>query len=503
MLRSGRVAAALLFVAVMLVFAPALRNGFVWDDQNNLVQSGRLRSWHSAVEAFRHPALWSADVSGARVGTYRPLSLTTFVVDYKLYGLRAWGFHLTSILLHALCALVLFALFRVLVPDRSLAFALALLWAVHPVCVEAVVWINGRSEILALLFGSLALLSVATAERRASPATSAQVALCLLLALLGKETAIVFVPLAVWLAAAGRPRTATAVGAVAGSAVYFLLRGAALHGATLPPAGGTLAALRALPAVWIRALQVVVFPLDRSIAMAGSWLRALGAVELAAYYAASALLWALCGYLVWKRKKLMALGLVWWLTALAPVCLLVVMDWPGFHRWLYIGLPGLFLLLGLLIAPRLRPRARVVTVAVLLAGLVIFTERAIPVWHDDGRLFATMVLEQPDDAYGYESLGFIVHNAGRTSESVELWRQAAKLGSQNDIMYGYLAYELARADACDEALRTYRQSDPVPPYRFAEVEGACLQRAGRATEARPFFLRCASRVPACAAAIGQ
>ena len=116
--------------------------------------------------------MWSAGLPVGPVGTYRPLALASFVIDHKLGGGQAWLFHLSSVLLHGLTAVMLFRVLARLLPlgarppntrpdpaaDRRAAWALAAIWAVHPAAVEAVAWINGRSELFALLFGLVALL---------------------------------------------------------------------------------------------------------------------------------------------------------------------------------------------------------------------------------------------------------------------------------------------------------------------------------------------------------
>ncbi len=166
-------AAALLFV-VLVAFLPALRNGFAWD--------------HGPPPG--------------PMAAFRPLSTASLSMDQGLYGTSAAGFHFTSIVLHALAMLMVFLLLlRWSVPTRA-AFFLTLLIAFHPSCVEAVVWINGRSEIFALLFGAAALVMVSRRSIRRRHAAAA--GFLLLLAMLGKETGVIFIPLAI-LAASFEP----------------------------------------------------------------------------------------------------------------------------------------------------------------------------------------------------------------------------------------------------------------------------------------------------------
>lgn len=139
--------AALVCLTVVAYF-PALRAGFVFDDdtyvtRNALVQSpGGLRDiW------FRPSAL----------PQYYPLTFTTFWIEYRLWGLSAAGYHVVNILLHASNAILLFVLLlRLKVPGPWLAAAV---FAVHPVNVESVAWIVERKNVLSMLFYLLASLT--------------------------------------------------------------------------------------------------------------------------------------------------------------------------------------------------------------------------------------------------------------------------------------------------------------------------------------------------------
>src|SRR5579871_1437967 len=101
--RTGAV--VLIIAATLLVYWPALRNGFVWDDTALVLRDPLIRSWRLIPEGFRHFLFLDATASNF----YRPLQRLTFVFDYQIYGFsQSWGWHLTSILVHAGAAVALF-----------------------------------------------------------------------------------------------------------------------------------------------------------------------------------------------------------------------------------------------------------------------------------------------------------------------------------------------------------------------------------------------------------
>lgn len=137
-----------LFVATLLAYSPALRAGFIWDDQPGHVTKPELRSLAGLAR------IWF-EVGATQ--QYYPLLHSAFWVEHKLWGDAPFGYHLVNVLLHALSAcLVGTILRRLAVPGAW--FAAALL-ALHPVCVESVAWISEQKNTLSTVFYLLAALT--------------------------------------------------------------------------------------------------------------------------------------------------------------------------------------------------------------------------------------------------------------------------------------------------------------------------------------------------------
>jgi tetratricopeptide (TPR) repeat protein len=133
----------LLLLATLAAYAPALRGGFLWDDDRYVADNKALRSLEGLGRIWLDPA--ASD-------QYYPLVFTSFWLEYRLWGLRPEGYHAVNIILHALNAWLLLRLLRRLqVPGAVLAAAV---FALHPVHVESVAWITERKNVLS---GSLYL----------------------------------------------------------------------------------------------------------------------------------------------------------------------------------------------------------------------------------------------------------------------------------------------------------------------------------------------------------
>src|ERR1700732_2321176 len=143
----------LLVGSTLALFSRACANGFVnYDDNSYVTQNARVQgglSPQNIAWAFRatHAANW------------HPLTWLSLEVDAQLYSLRAWGFHLTNIVLHAASALILFRLLVRMTGYLWRSWLVAALFAVHPLHVESVAWISERKDTLSIFLGFLTLLA--------------------------------------------------------------------------------------------------------------------------------------------------------------------------------------------------------------------------------------------------------------------------------------------------------------------------------------------------------
>jgi tetratricopeptide (TPR) repeat protein len=194
--------ASLLVLLVAAAFAPCLNNGFVaWDDDQNFQNNPGYRGlgWQQIR--------W--DWTSFQLGVYQPLAWMMLGAEWLVWGLRPWGYHLISLVLHVLNTVVLFALtlsllIRVqegharvehgaIIPGAALSVALH---AVHPLRTEVVAWASCQPYLLCALFSMLSVL----AYLRTFPAERARsryglvAAFCLLAAALCSKAVAVGLP---------------------------------------------------------------------------------------------------------------------------------------------------------------------------------------------------------------------------------------------------------------------------------------------------------------------
>ncbi len=134
------------------IYANSLQNEFVFDDESVVVNNTSIQSLSNI------PKYFTADEGFHKVigRYYRPVVSTTYAIDYAIWGLKPFGFHLTNILIHLISSLLLFALLKFMFKNYKFgltgAFIGSLLFAVHPIHTEAVAWVSGRTDSLVTLF---------------------------------------------------------------------------------------------------------------------------------------------------------------------------------------------------------------------------------------------------------------------------------------------------------------------------------------------------------------
>jgi protein O-mannosyl-transferase len=159
-------AAVVIFMVTVCLYWPGVRGEFLnGDDREYLRQSEHWNglTWNAVKWAFTSTDQY-----------YHPLVRLSHVLDYQLFGKSAAGHHATSIVIHALNAALVFEFLWVLLAATSLtmgerltvAFWVALVFAIHPLQTESVAWIAGRTQLLCTLFGIGRLWAYAAGARR-------------------------------------------------------------------------------------------------------------------------------------------------------------------------------------------------------------------------------------------------------------------------------------------------------------------------------------------------
>jgi Flp pilus assembly protein TadD len=480
----------LVVAAVLIVYANALPNAFLWDDLHLVVGNPAIKR----VARLSHLFVSDLFPGGIRSGYYRPLQALTYAGDYAVWGLAPAGFHLTSVLLHAATTVAFYLLGVRVLGSAAAALAAALLFAVHPLHVEAVTYVAGRSDPLAALFMLAAALGFLRGDRRGLVLSVT----AFFLALLAREAALVLPLLLVGLdrVEPGRvrrlwidylPYTAVLAG-------YLVLRALCLAPGQVVAANAAVPLghrLVTMAEVVLRYLGLVAVPLglhmERVVVPVESPLdpRALAALVTVAALIAGAF---------WARARAwpLTLGVAWFLIALVPVANLVPLATFMAEHWLYVPMMGLCLAAGWS-AEQLARRAswrRAVTLAIALVVATYggLTMRQNLVWRDGRTLYEYLLPRAPGSLRVRVNLAQAYQEAGDRERARAVYEEVVRLHPDRPEIadalnnLGNLDRE---AGGLETALARYDRALGVQPRHVAARNGRALalQALGRVGEA--------------------
>lgn len=173
----------------LLIYANSLVNGFVADDNNQIINNIQVHSiWN--IGSFFTQSTFYDEGSKRLVGLYyKPIFTTSLSIIYTFFGSNPSAFHFIQILMHIVNAILLFRLMRKFF-KTTIAFFLSLIFLVHPINSESVLYISAMQEVLFFMFGIIALLLLTNLKSRKRLIV---VSVFLLLSILAKETGILFI----------------------------------------------------------------------------------------------------------------------------------------------------------------------------------------------------------------------------------------------------------------------------------------------------------------------
>ena len=523
---SCAISTATVVLVAVAVYANTVANQPVLDDGWVIFHNPLIKSLKNVPRIFQAP--YNVALTGTNAGLYRPVTMLTYALNYASGGSNVVGYHLVNIALHVACTLAVLGLARVLLASSRAALLAALLFAVHPVHVEAVTSLVGRAELLAAL-GSLTCLYLTCTRHRARWRLVAALAL-LVLGVLSKENAAV-TPLLWGLIAIALPSAAglqarpgfsgaiprqalvraIAIGAamVCATAVYFVSRPAA------GPAGASQwfdgqppgVIFNTMTRALAEYLRLLVWPHPLGVDFYYSNEIPFTQQFTAACLAATAV-WVAAlaaGVFLLRRAPVFAIGILWIFVALLPVLNIVPIGVLMAERLLYLPSAGFCLAAGtgaamLIERARTPPRWAALTVVVLLAFGVKTWVRNTD-WRDGLSLWQAELRKEPLDAVVNNNLAVEYTSRGELAEARERLEVALRTNPgywRAHVNLGIVEHKLHDDAAAVRSLEQAHRLDPSaasPDFFMALVlaDQGDLSRAveylARAEKAEPLDAR--------------
>lgn len=491
----------------LVLYANTLQNGFVYDDEATIVNNYLIRDFDN----FSLLSSKAAYFSRSGEASYRPLVTITYFIDFALYGLKPWGYHLTNILLHTINGVLLYFLLALLlqlqvagwkIPSLS-ASLVSILFVIHPVLTETVNCISYREDLLAFLFYISALnlyliLRQHSIELRPLVSRLLYLLSCLfyLFGLLSKEMAITL-PLLIlcyeWCFAgaksnlASRPFPRYLIGYLATTGFYLYLRFYLFYNPKEgAPPWGLLDRFLTMPWLAMSYLKLSLFPIQLS---ADYVTKPVSSVLSPSFiWPFIFLVSLLAASFVLRNRKGFFFGTLFFLIALLPVYNIIPIFNPLSERYMYLPMAGFLIVVAEVINTVEQRNKKLFFISSLFIIICIFGIEVVKrnaVWRDSYSLWTDTLRKMPNSSRAHNGIGIVYDKLGRIDDAVLEFRVALSIKKDYPDAHYNLGNAYAKLGRMDDALWEYREAlrlkpdDPDAHYNL----GNAYDKLGRLNDA--------------------
>jgi protein O-mannosyl-transferase len=449
----------------LVVYLGALWNRFAMDDLYVVAFNPLVRSASGLWRAFGGP-YWPPNFGGKM---YRPLVIASFGLDHLVGGV-AW-FHAVNILWHAATSVAVAVLARRWLTWQS-ALVAGLVFAVHPVHVEAVANVVGRGELMAAMFAILAVYAALAHDGLGWSAAA------LSLGLLSKENAAIAPALIAvgWTLGLGRTQSRrrmglyvaswAAIGLAYGAVRFAVLQPYARWDALAPVFLGATPLQRRFTAVAALAdvARVLVFPRTLRVDYSPNEFTVVASVVDQRFLLglAALLVWVGLVWWAWRWRRehpLAVFGLAWVGIAFLPVAnILFPTGILVAERTLYLPSVGLALALGAWLRAPSRPQW--IALSVILAAAGIRSALRVPIWRDDRAVTLSILDDSPASYRGPARTASLLQSAGQPAKALAGYQAAVHIYDRDPSIYvaaADAAFTLGRSALADSLLMRANQ----------------------------------------------
>ena len=489
-----------------VVYTFNLTNALFWDDTEWIAGNPYVHSisWNNAGAWFGENVLAGV---GLNSNYYRPVLMASFAINYVFHHEAPIGYHLVNNGLHIANGILIFLLLLLLTRKKFIAFFVALFFLIHPLQTEAITYISGRGDPLHVFFMLLALILFVQAEIRAlswrnwrRPVTLA----LLVLALLSRETAIIFPFLLVVVAIAFLHKPIKRIFLLslpyfAIVTAYGILRLTVLnfdntlnfYGSSNPYTESIIVRLYTFLGVLGEYARLLIFPINQHME------RSVDVLTSIMFWEAWVPLIALIGLLIlllyWYRTKrttyfpILFFAMAWFFVCLAPTSGVTPINALLYEHWLYLAMIGPLVFIFYVFS-RLWERygtqtnRRIVMILPIVAIAAWFSWLGIQrniLWGKPLEFFEDILRYEPQSARILTNVANIHYHSGDTDSAVEYYWRAVNTNTIFPQPYYNLGRILFQRDDTRGAIVLFEKAivaDEQFPYSYQELAVIYAQR---------------------------
>jgi tetratricopeptide (TPR) repeat protein len=491
---SGWLLITLVLLATFLAYAGTLRFQFVYDDRGQILANVEVHAWRYLPHYFVE-RVWSFAYPNIPGNYYRPIFLLFLLINYKIFGPYAAGWHLVTVAAHVGVTYLVYLMVRRLTCDPVTALIAAVVFGVDPVHIESVAWISGVTDPLFALFLMPSFLCYLN-WREGKPHRRGWLAGSLALyafAMLSKETALVL-PIIIfayeWIwsdAPENAPWVQRVLARLRGgliavapfvtlSLAYLAVRWQVLKGlghVITPLSISTI--ILTWPGLLLFYFRHLVWPFNLSVFYDQPYVRTPGLLSfflpLAGLLALTFLGWLLVRRLGKKSlldQRVAVFACAWILVPFIPLLDLSVLPVGeiAHDRYLYLPSIGFSILLAMALR-RIRfgrkklfgaPALQVTVVTALVLTLGVATAVEDRYWANDVALYTRGVERTPHNKLARTNLGNALGEQGRYPEAIQFYRQVLEQDPHFWLAVYNMGYTFYRMGNLPEAERYFERA---------------------------------------------
>ena len=508
----------LILVALsFIIYINTLFNGYVFDDFSVILENKLIRDFKN-IPRFIFADVWIFDETHKASNYYRPVYNISLTIQYHLWGLNAWGWHLGNIILHTLNSAVAFLTFSLIfegftsnstysnregkLSTTTFALMAALVFAAHPVKTEAVAWITASSELLPALFVLLSFYLYIRSLFKDSKASYVLSVVTFFIAALCKETSMSLPILIVAFDIAVRARSIRQsviryIPFFLAGLLYFVIRIYSLEtmipkGTVHPYLNGFQFFINVFP-LFIQHIKTLLLPIKLSVYHVFHPAYAIGEIKVIASMIATVLIFIL-SYRLKKRNVLFPLGLSIIIIPLLPALFIPALDRNPFaERYLYLPTLGFSLIIALVIregVDHFTSKKSVNGVRFFIWAFIILialyssaTVKRNFEWKDQASLWESSIKRDPKNYFALNQLGRVYLDKGEFDEAIPKFQASIEINrSRRDpdpLILGLASLSLADSYRMNnrpvEAINLYEEVIRMDARRFdANLQAAIL-----------------------------
>jgi len=498
-----------LFLALMIiiVFWPLQYADFInYDDNLYVFENSHLAkgfTWDNIKWAF----------GDYHTGYWHPLTWLTLILDYRLYGANAGGYHWTNVLFHMAGSLMLFFTFAKMTGAPVKSFFIAALFAVHPLHVESVAWIAERKDVLSTFFFMTTIWAYVHYKDQRTVTAYLFVLTAYILGLMSKPMLVTlpFILLLLDYWPLGRFREGRSGGFVTAKRKWAIIIEKiplfALSGAvsvmtfwTAKEMGGVIS-LGRVP---------FLHRLKNAIVSYGEYLRKMflpGDLSVfypyreviplfhAVFWGAALVLFTFFALRSMRKRPYAIVGWLWYLGVLFPVIGLVQAGEQGMaDRYTYVSLIGISIILAwwlpdILNHRQSNKRVLYAGAALFILVMMILSARQVSYWQNSTALFKHALTVTKDNHMAHNTLGLSLSKEGKTEDALMHYQEALRIKPNYANAHNNIGLVLMKRGKTDEAIGHYYTAlKIVPNYPAAHINlGISLAKKGELSKAVSHF----------------